>query len=103
MSIYLKGKSADAETTDDFKEHMRHFQLDTDSAIPESNLNYMVARRYNLLSDYLEDYYDKRRKELDEKVSTAQKQKLADGSEYEYLDSLSNRSILTIINRKGKQ
>lgn len=41
---------------------MRHFQLDTDNAIPESNLNYMIARRYNLLSDYLEDIYDQKKK-----------------------------------------
>lgn len=41
---------------------MRQFQLDIDSAIPESNLNYMVARRYNLLSDYIEDVYDQRKK-----------------------------------------
>lgn len=43
---------------------MRQFQLDKDTAIPESNLNYMIARRYNHLNDYLEDVYDQKKKEL---------------------------------------
>lgn len=79
---------------------MRQFSFDIDSSIHESDLNYMISRRYYLLRYHLEDHYDKRRKQLDEHQSSVKRQVLASGEDYSLLDSLSKRSILTMINKK---
>ena len=81
---------------------MRHFVLDKDSSIESADLNYMIARRYNLLSYHLEDLYDKKRKELDEHVCSVERQKLIGAEEYSLLDSLSKHSILSMLTRKDK-
>lgn len=66
MAKFLRGKPKGAEKTDRFKEHMKQLDLDFDTSIHETDLNYMVSRRYNLLNYHIEDHYDKRRKQLDE-------------------------------------
>jgi hypothetical protein len=56
---------------------MRKFSLDKDTAIESADLNYMVARRYFLLSYHLEDVYEVRSKQLERHVDTVGKQRLA--------------------------
>lgn len=49
---------------------MKRFQYDPDTPINEHAINYMISRRYELLSNYLEDIYEKRYKELTEESSS---------------------------------
>ena len=60
----------------------------------------MISRRYNLFSYYLEDVYDQRRRVLDKHTDEVKQQKLAEGKEYTFLNSLSKNNILAIWHRK---
>ena len=53
MSEYLRGKPKKEELSEEYKDHMRRFILDKDSAIEPDGINYMVTRRYNLLNYHL--------------------------------------------------
>jgi hypothetical protein len=70
------------------------FRCDLDSPIDEQAINYMVSRRYNLLSHYLEDAYEQRNKHL---VGQGPASTIDQPREPSLLDSLAHRSILTLI------
>ena len=53
MALFLRGKPVEAQQSQQFKEHMRNFSFDRDSEIQSQDLNYMISRRYNLLSNHL--------------------------------------------------
>lgn len=71
-SLFLKQHpQAELEESAEYREHMRKFKCDLDSSVDEQAINYMVSRRYNLLSNYLEDAYEQRGKQLTEQSQTS--------------------------------
>ena len=59
----------------------------------------MVARRYGLLTYYLEDHYVKKMKMLEEYETAEKKQRFASHKDYPILEMASKKSILTLLHK----
>ena len=57
----------------------------------------MISRRYQLLTNHLEDHYDVKARELNENHAHLSRQKLYDEGQYGTLSALKRKSILGMI------
>jgi hypothetical protein len=57
---------------------MKKFEYDPDSPIDEQAINFMISRRYQLHSNYLEDMYEQRDRFLTQQSTSNERKKLAE-------------------------
>ena len=77
---FFKDNPGLMEDSKEYRNHMKRFQYDPDTPINEQAINYMISRRYELLSHYLEDIYEKRYKELTEVSTSLERKRLSEES-----------------------
>lgn len=94
---FLKQHPAAGEDSSELKEHMRSFRYDQDCPINEAAINYMIARRYQLLNYHLEDTYEANARHLHHQALASRRNHLAPPAHYRLLHSLSHHSILALI------